>query len=445
MEDSRVSQITATFKKYLGRNPLSQELKAYLSAKGDINTMVCNTSEYKLIVKQRLDQVFRTLLDKCADDDACDSFLTYCEKGGYFAHTCPKITIQEFVSSTPEYISKYSSIVDEVYTIETGQVPDDVTRTSMVKRFSDEKFGPNDLAFLIKTIKFTEKPPVSKISTYSINIISDESSDLIKESENLKKTWISLPEIKFIRNWQETTGTRIDIYEFLRYYNELGGSFSSIEHITHVKKQQQDAFVVASNIYKEYIDVDLSYEQFYAEHMIEYDRPEFSDMLIFSLVQGFEYNHRMRDTISRIYKNAFDEDIHEQDLDYYFGIAKSNILPIHGDEISKLVFSLGEELKMITTSVTKIYEVVLKRCPDMVEIRNNVSNYRAMTIKDAEKLISDNLYSDIEFQEVFKAEVVKKIDSTRNSEIFRYMRNILSECQGDMKLAISKVETIRKK
>jgi hypothetical protein len=165
--------------------------------------------------------------------------LTYCEKGGYFAHTCPKITIQEFVSSTPEYISKYSSIVDEVYTIETGQVPDDVTRTSMVKRFSDEKFGPNDLACLIKTIKFTEKPPVSKISTYSINIISDESSDLIKESENLKKTWISLPEIKFIRNWQETTGTRIDIYEFLRYYNELGGSFSSIEHITHVKKQQQ--------------------------------------------------------------------------------------------------------------------------------------------------------------------------------------------------------------
>ena len=441
MDDSRVSQITSTFKKYLGRNPLSQELKAYLSAKGDINAMVCSTSEYKLIVKQRLDQVFRTLLDKCADNDACDSFLKYCETGGYFAHTCPKSTIQEFVSSTPEYISKYSSIVDEVYTLETGRVPDELTRTSMVKRFSDEHFGPKDLSRLIKTIDVSGKEPKSNMSAYLSYKPTGDSSVSKEENCNVKKTWASLPEMNFIRVWQEATGARVDIYEFLRYYNELG-SYPTIENILEVKSKQNISFLIASNIYKEYIDVELSYELFYAEHMIEYDKPDFSDILIYNLVDGFEYRCRMRETISRIYKNTFDDAIHEQDLEYYFGIAKSNLMPMYGDEISKLVFSLGEELQMITTSLTKIYNTILKRSPDGVEIRSNVHNYRTMPVYDAEKLISESLYLDIEFQEVFKSTVANKTGFTQNSEIFRYMKSVLAECDGDMRIAISKVESL---
>lgn len=465
MDTSRVNQVTSAFKTYLGRNPLSQELQSYVSSKGDVNAMVKSTSEYRLFIKQRLDQVFRTLLDRCADDAACDAFLERCEKDGFHGHTCARHAIQAFVANTPEYIKKYSSLVDDVFILETGCIPDTSTRNAMAKLFSDESFGPNDLVAIIKAnggahlsggsdlngqsalcaryvpvVTTKIYPSFSNIDAYTNSVDSGEGTE---DKKSLKLVWTGLPEMNFISVWKEATGARVDIYEFLRYYNELGSS-PTVDKVVETKTFQTQAFQIATGIYKEFIGVDLSFERFCAEHMIEYDKPDFKDVLIYQIVNGFEYHERMRDTISRIYTKTFDESIHVQDLEHCFGIAKSHAMPMCGDGVSMLVISLGEELRTISSLVTAEYKNVLNRSPDSIEIRNMVADYRTRDWDDVQKDIDTSLYNDIEFQEVFKAIVTTKTGFKQNSEIFRFIRSVLAECSGDMKIAVEKVESYEK-
>lgn len=424
MEQSRITTITNTFKSHLGRIPTSPELKTYLSAKGEVSDLIVNTSEYKFRVKSRLDQVYRSLIGSACDDDVCDRFIKWCESSSNNrAHECSRETMQEFVSLSNTFIDKYTKIVEEVYEIQIGKIPDINTKKRLASRFRDEKFTIQDLVAVINDSEDT-----------SVDVIESSEDTVIMHKEVPKLS----SELEFVEKWQRATGNRVDIYEFLRYYNELGSS-PSPETIRGIKEKQNHFFSQAVKVYREYLNVALDFQRFSALHMHDYDTAGFVQKLIKTIVKSHEYRERMCDALSDAYRKTFDSHIHPDDLEHTFRTVQQKSLSIKSEEISCHIFKLGEELDTISKSVSSVYNRVLKRDPDDIEIRNSVFNYRSSD--DAEESLERSLYDELEYQEVLKSMIQQKTKSSKNSEVFRVMRRILESCNGNMRDAHNHIDS----
>lgn len=418
MEQSRIVAITNTFKSHLGRIPTSPELKTYLSAKGEVTDLVRKTSEYRYRVKSRLDQVYRSLVGSACEDDVCDRFVHWCdERDSAPAHECSRDMMQEFVSQTTPFMDKYTKIVDEVYQIQIGKLPDINTKKLLATKFKDDKFTVQDLASIINDTEHT-----------GVDIIEGRGDAVVFHKEVPKLA----PEMGFVEIWQRATAHRIDIYEFLRYYNELGSS-PAPEKIRATKEKQDHFFSQSAKVYRDYLNVKLDFQRFSALHMHEYDSTGFLDKLVKTIVKSHEYRERMCSAISDAYEKTFDSKIHEDDLEHTFRIVQRKSLPIKPDEISGHVFDLGEELNAVAQSVASVYNRVLLRDPDEIEVRNCVSNYRNCDV--AEQKLEDSLYDEMEYREVLKSIVQMETGITKNSEVFRIMRKVLQACDGNLREA----------
>lgn len=417
---SRLAQVTAAFKDLLGRIPSSEELKTYLSARGDAETLVAKTSEYRMRVKGVLDQVHRPLIGASADDGVCDAFVDFCISKNAKPHACERGLIRDFVSTTPRFMDKYSAMVEEVYRIETGRAPDLKTKTTLALRFKDEAFAPSDLAGVIRSGGDT----VEDIAVHQAG--SEEVHKAVARIEN---------ELDFVEQWQRTTGRRIDIYEFLRYYNELG-SAPGAERIRAIQAEQDKSFARACKVYAEYLGFALDYDRFTALHVHEYDSPGFADKLVAKIVSGNEYKARMFEVLSESYSKIFDSEIHSDDLDHVFEKVRSAKFSLKSEEISGHILSLGEELKQISDSVSRAFNGVLRRLPDEIETRAAVSPYRsAASPEEAERDLEESLYDEPEYREVLKAIIQEETGLKNNAEVFRVMRKVLADCAGDMRRA----------
>ena len=417
MENSRLAQVTAAFKDLMGRMPSSTELKTYLSARGDVESLIAQTSEYAIRVKGRIDQVHRSLLGTSVGDSGCNAFISYCRDSGVKPHACERSVIRDFVSTTPEFLDKYTAMVEEVYRIEVGGTPDLRTKASLAMRFKDEEFSPSDLA---EAIRAGATPTVDCI---------EGSGDAMVVHKAVERIGA---ELDFVERWQRTTGRRVDIYEFLRYYNDLGSS-PTPDAIREIQSSQDQAYARASKVYREYLGVSLDFDRFTALHVHEYDVDGFVEKLVAKIVRSNEYRERMCETLSKAYTRTFDSEIHDDDLSHAFESVREKALSLTSEEISGTIFALGEELKMIAESVGEVYARVLRRSPDALEVRNAVSSYRES--EEAEASLEDSLYDEPEYQEVLKRLIQDATGYTKNADVFRVMRKVLAECGGDMRTA----------
>ena len=422
MENSRIAQITSACKELLGRMPTSQELRAYLSARGDAESLVAQTSEYKNRVSARLDQVHRALLGSGADDARCDAFVRFCADTGVKPHACERSVIQDFVAMTPQFLDKYTAMVDEVYRIEVGRAPDLKTKGALALRFKDEAFSPSALAEVIRA---------EGGAPATVECI-EGSGDAVVVHKAVERIG---PELEFVERWQRATGRRVDIYEFLRYYGELGSS-PSPESLRSLKDAQDRNFARAAKVYRDYLGVDLDFDRFTALHVHEHDLEGFDAKLVAKIVESNEYRARMCEALASSYCKAFDADVHPDDLAHTFESVRTKALSLKSEEISGHIAALGEELRAVADSVGDAYERVLCRAPDALEIRNAVPAYRSSdTAADAQRSLEDSLYDEPEYQEVLKSLIQEATGYSSNADVFRVMRKVLAECGGDMKTA----------
>lgn len=422
MENSRIAQITSACKELLGRIPTSQELRAYLSARGDAESLVAQTSEYRVRVSARLDQVHRALLGSGADDARCDAFIRFCADAGAKPHACERSIIQDFVAATPQFLDKYAAVVEEVYRIEVGRAPDLKTKSALALRFKDEAFSPSDLAEVIRA----DGPAAATVESI------EGSGDAVVVHKAVERIG---PELEFVERWQRATGRRVDIYEFLRYYGELGSS-PSPESLRSLKDAQDRSFARAAKVYRDYLGVDLDFNRFTALHVHEHDLGGFDAKLVAKIVESNEYRARMCEALAASYGKAFDVDVHPDDLEHTFEAVRARGLSLKSDEISAQIAALGEELSAIAGSVGDAYERVLRRAPDALEIRHAVRAYRSSeNAADAQRSLEDSLYDEPEYQEVLKSLIKEATGYSSNADVFRVMRRVLAECGGDMKTA----------
>lgn len=425
METSRVAQITAACKDLLGRIPTSEELRAYLSARGDAESLVAQTSEYKLRVRGRLDQVHRALLGSGVDDAGCDAFVQFCADRGTKPHACDRSVMRDFVSSTPRFLDKYTAMVEEVYRIEVGGAPDLKTKAALALRFKDEGFTPADLA---EAIRAGSVPTVECIEGSGDAVVVHKAVDRIG------------PELEFVERWQRATGRRVDIYEFLRYYGELGSS-PDAESLRAIKEAQDQSFARAAKVYRDYLGVALDPERFTALHVHEHDAAGFADDLVAKIVESHEYRERMCEALAAAYAKAFDAEMHPEDLAHTFGAVRARSLSLRSEGISGHIVALGEELGRIADSVGRAYARVLRRAPDALEVRGAVPSYRARETGDAdetgdaERDLEASLYEEPEYREVLKSLIQEETGYASNADVFRVMRRVLAECGGDMSTA----------
>ena len=418
MELSRVELITREFKRLLGRIPTGPELRTYLSAKGEMSHLIQNTDEYRLKIKTKIDYVYRPLLGKGCDSETLNKFLEYCKSNKTEAHKSSTEFVGEFVSKEPEFYEKYSKLVEDVFLIEKGIKPDLRTKDKWVKRFQNTSFSPSELSRLLK--QDHDEPPNEVV-------VCKVSSDRVVTSR----------ELKFVELWSSVTGEKIDIYEFLRYFEELGSNPDPGD-IKSLKARQEKAFAEARDVYRDYLSVNLDFDRFSISHMWDYDKKGFAPGLVASIVSGEEYQKVMKKKVSESYVKSFDREIHSQDLNHVFALAKSKNLSLKPEGISRLVLDLGEELKEISAEVTKIYKTILLREPDELETRNCVHDFRSS--EKAKENIKTRLYRELEYHDVLKNKIVESSGCAKPSVVYRILSAVISKCKDKMETAESYID-----
>lgn len=450
-KSSRVAHVTAAFREMLARIPTSPELKTFLSARGDAEALVASTSEYRARVKAVIDRVLRPVVGTSAGDAECDAFLAFCRDAGARAHACDAAVVRDFVGGTPAFQDKFGPLVDQIYRIELGRVPDRATRAAMAARFRDEAFTPEALAELIRAAPGPGGAGVAHVAGAGEGA-AGAAGEAGAGAEVVHSAVARIAdELEFVERWRRATGRRVDVYEFLRYYGELG-SAPAPEAIRAVQRAQDESFARASAIYADYMGAPLDFERFTALHLHEYDARGFAEALVAKIVASCEYRARMCEAVAAAYTAAFDSAIHPEDLEHAFAALRARSVSLRSEEIHRHVVALGEELAAVCDSVSAVYDAVLRRAPDALEVRAAVPAYRAIgagapgapfgalgEIEAAESALRDSLYDEPEYREVLKALIQEATGLASNADVFRVMRRVLAECGGDMRRAADHV------
>ena len=155
-------------------------------------------------------------------------------------------------------------------------------------------------------------------------------------------------------------------------------------------------------------------------------------------MRGEAYARLMRDRLRSTYFSTFGGDLHPEDLEHCFALAREERLPLGSERISELLIQMRAALDGIEACVDIVYRRVLLRPADAEERRENVQRFRAEEFEDlACKRLAVELHGSLEFLDVVKTTIAsayleKHLRDIRPKQLFEALAAVMSEHGGNM-------------
>lgn len=258
--------------------------------------------------------------------------------------------------------------------------------------------------------------------------------------------------------WEASVGRPMFATELLRHirgaYKSRGAGVSLAAFASGAHAAQSASFAAARQVHREYLGDDLSEEAFIKKDLFSYDDDEdpeaFKRRIEDELLEGEAYGRKMRARLSGVYRRAFGEDMHPDDLEHCFALSRAARSAVSGDDANRLAAGLNDELNAVALAVARVYGDVLGRDPEPAEVRDEVQGFRACAsarpagrLKEedgsgaderfaaAEDALRLRLHGGLEFHDVLKGIINERAGGGLSQrDLFRALRAVLDACSG---------------
>jgi hypothetical protein len=242
--------------------------------------------------------------------------------------------------------------------------------------------------------------------------------------------------IRFVGEWKKQTGRKMDVYEFIRYHAE-GVAPDDMEEVA---RGQDDAMMQLDDATRTHLGRGVSRDEFLESYVFRYDRSEFEAEVIGTILASDEYCAAVTKRLELEHARLFGDRMHPDDAEYAFNTVREKRVPLVSEDMSAVVISVNDQLTEIGEAVKAVYSRVLKRDPDAEETRERVMTWRAAGQKACCDELACELFSGLEFHDVLKTIIRKKLEKkSKNAnarEVFDELARVLRVSAGDMSKAL---------
>lgn len=222
-----------------------------------------------------------------------------------------------------------------------------------------------------------------------------------------------------VNSFEEIFERPISIFEFKKYYNDsLRWDDHSRTQFDEYYQQKKELYAkaqtITKNTYKLFVEKDIDDFHMIRFHWDTFDAIDYEKLLIDYLTNRPEYDEKMRTCIETIYMKQFGEKLEPYNLEYILYHIKSKQLHTKSDELIVIINDLYTETSRFKDLIGGVFDMVLEREPDKLEIKDYVTKFRkdlSNSIDFDEQytvdIIRDDLYGNIEYNDILKRNIIR--------------------------------------
>ena len=368
-------------------------------------------------------------------------------------------SVRAYILTTPVFFNKYSVIIRSLYVMHHGEDPSE----DIVKEFlTGMKESVYDLEGAIKRKGQPEMAPVIEYGnanddTDSTSVIDVHAGmmrgDIVRNVATNAQTLDSGPivivkepvlDADAVSGFEAVAKRPMSVHEYFKYVvSGLSGltglTGTNINHDwSSLWKKQIEVYNRIRNLMNDYCEVPLSEHDFLRNHLFEMDDPSFEESFINDIVDSDVYETQMKSRIRKIYKETFDSDMSQLDVDYLFDEVREDRRSMASAELRGVVMEFYKATNNIIAHASEVYNKVVDRYPDSVELIDIITMYRENSHRDFDQIAVDlerSLVKSLEFHDVLKSRIQKAAQLNAKSLI-------PSKLYGIMQKLLAKVDTI---
>jgi hypothetical protein len=411
----------------------------------DFKQFLLKSQDYNNLVRNTFFDIF---YDKLSDKNYQELFNEFQLK--YNGKQVQENDIILFISNSKTFVDKYTQIIAEMYELINSQKPSSEIITTYLLNFQLKPFYNIDNLEddiknnNIKNIEYeTEEHTIVNNSTDGENLQHEDFT------ENEQKEIISLWNdkslfLEFYRNIVKKTDTKtidmdinildivnafetiydrnMNVREYLLYIKQLSNLKGPklLEKIEELKRHHMDVFIKARDVVSRYLNETLQEDDFICKYLNDIDNVDFLDDLRQNIIDSDEYENKMSERLSSLYKNLYDEALIDADIKYIFDKVKKQGCDIQNEDLNNFIVEFKNETDHITERILKIYIDTYEREPDVYEVAKYIELYRKNPDKDIQEIdeeVEQELQDSLEYHDVIKSKIRKIYTSIKNINI----------------------------
>lgn len=437
----------------------------------DFKSSVLASDDYK---NHNLDKYRNFYYKKIGFDFDLNSFEEFWK--AYGQQELKDETILTYIGQLPEFVSKYSEIINRV--AEACGVTNSENMTSFYlnnfrnyeKDYSIEDFQ-DDLernthvnnqaqTVLNETLEANESEKINSSQQLAVQYgLSDDDisfakqltgneEELYKYISNTKSSALSpinnntsqpctaSSELlyEFVNEFEAAFKRPIFVHEYFKYAKDCKTIHTEIQDIL---KKHTMSFERMKAIWRDYLNEDLREYEYVKRFIIDIDRTAFFTEIKDKIITWPEYEHAMKTSVKQKYFEMYGTQLEPYDSDYLFQSLRQNKLSVNDESIHDRLVEFKDETDEIITRIISVYSKVLDRQPDESEIDKYIQVYRdhiQAGFDSTDSVVERELISSLEFHDILKKHIKQAYFKQKGmdaipSVLFKSLSYVLSHIQ----------------
>ena len=234
----------------------------------------------------------------------------------------------------------------------------------------------------------------------------------------------------------------LTIYEYVKYYDDFGDDTRM--KIEKYKKTFDEKFMKMKNIYKSYLDETLDIYCFCEKYLqfMEIDIDIYEKKMIDIIIQYESYKNVMSIKIISMYKEIFNVDLLDRDMQYFFEQISKNKFSLINENLSKSIVSIKEETDDYVQTINDVYKCILRRSAIKNEIEKAIVYFRYQNDSNIKPNIQleNTLFECLEYHDVLKDIITQHLgNKCERTCVYDILARILHNDDKDIKRDKSKI------
>jgi hypothetical protein len=408
----------------------------------DFKTFLYKSQDYAAHLRNTFMDVFSNRL--CEEDyQACFAQFQNC----FESKEVRLSDIVDFVTTSKLFVEKFTHLIQQVYCYITSIDASDEVVQFYLKRFQQSA------SYTVDELKHDIQANAHDLTKCDRNQGDDRNALVLpadiseNDAETLHALWTNAEKfIEYFRasskdqndpmnrydsnngvlyivdEFEKVYKRNMNIREYLLYVDQLRNVAvpKLAGYITELHNMHVASFTEVGDIVFRYLHTKLDEDAFIKLHLSNISDPGFLDTLRNAIIASHEYEEKMTDRVSALYKSMYDETLDAADLSYVFGKIRAKGHDLMDESVNNLIVAFKNETDDITQHIFGLFVETYEREPDVHEIAKYLSVYRLHNDKamsDVDAMIEKELTEALEYHDVIKAKIKKIHTMHRNTSV----------------------------
>lgn len=443
---------------------LSWQRTTKSSKSDDLSNYIINSEEfityYRVKCQSILELIFHTN-NKKEYDKYISCFFDIVKKTRGYNLSMFEVFIKESVIYKRIYMNLIRRMYMFMYRVEIrdsdmNKMFEDISNLNVIKYKTKEKYQSDIQKIVYNTYEFTTEP------SDNIFLLDEKVEYFVSKYAYFNNKKPSKDEIERFRDAISTQNGIIDMYMkdqnksndmefqtllevFLKYFERDMTVYEykqfSLYFIKNIEKNVAEykniydrLYSITENMFNIYCNEKLTHDIFIKRFIFRLDiyvEKEFLEYVKTYLVNLKTYNQLMLKHIKDVYRSNYNKHISGKDNGYFFERIRKEKYHLQDNQLPKFIDALKKQTDKFVIHLEEKYINILRRKPDEKETDKYMYYYR--TYNDAHERIEEELYDNLEYNDVLKQKLTEVTGVTNPSIVYSLLKLCLESENKELK------------